>query len=59
MDRDGRRACLERLVFVSAYNLVGAVYGNITVGEVSAQREQPAEAEVERPKGKKDTEGIE
>ena len=47
MARDGRRACLERLVFVSAYNLVGAVHGGITVGEV---RQQPAEPEVERPK---------
>lgn len=35
MDRDGRRGVLERLVFVSAYNLVGAVHGGLTVGEVA------------------------
>lgn len=35
LERDGRRAMLEKLVFVSAYNLVGAVHGGITVGEVA------------------------
>jgi hypothetical protein len=35
MARDGRRSVLEKLVFVSSYNLVGACYGGITVGEVA------------------------
>ena len=34
-DRDARRSHLEKLVFVSAYNLVGTVHGGITVGEVA------------------------
>ena len=37
MDRDGRRSVLEKLVFTSAYNLVGACYGGITVGEVATK----------------------
>jgi len=37
MERDGRRAVLEKLVFTSAYNLVGACYGGITVGEVQSK----------------------
>ena len=35
MQRDARRVMLEKLVFVSAYNLVGAVHGGIPVGEVA------------------------
>ena len=34
-DRDLRRSVLEKLVFTSAYNLVGACYGGITIGEVA------------------------
>mmetsp|Transcript_27277 Transcript_27277/g.45462 ORF Transcript_27277/g.45462 Transcript_27277/m.45462 type:complete len:346 (-) Transcript_27277:144-1181(-) len=37
MQRDARRSMLEKLVFVSAYNLVGSVYGGITVGEVASK----------------------
>ena len=37
MQRDGRRNMLEKLVFTSAYNLVGAVHGGITVGEVASK----------------------
>lgn len=43
MDRDGRRSALERLVFVSAYNLVGAVNGGISVGEVATRRQTSEE----------------
>ncbi|KAL1530503.1 hypothetical protein AB1Y20_001404 [Prymnesium parvum] len=35
MQRDARRNMLEKLVFVSAYNLVGTVHGGIPVGEVA------------------------
>ena len=35
LERDLRRCVLEKLVFTSAYNLVGAVHGNINVGEVA------------------------
>lgn len=35
MQREARRCMLEKLVFVSAYNLVGTVHGGITVGEVA------------------------
>lgn len=35
MQRDARRNMLEKLVFTSAYNLVGTVHGGLTVGEVA------------------------
>ena len=44
MDRDARRAMLEKLVFVSAYNLVGAVYGGITVGDVAKKHRNEVDA---------------
>eukprot|EP00908_Phaeocystis_cordata_P008096 Transcript_18766.p1 GENE.Transcript_18766~~Transcript_18766.p1 ORF type:complete len:406 (-),score=42.40 Transcript_18766:174-1391(-) len=42
MERDGRRSVLERLIFVTAYNLVGVVTGGkdgdpLTVGEVASR----------------------
>ena len=37
MERDGRRSMLEKLIFVSAYGLVGAATGSATVGEVQAK----------------------
>ena len=40
MQRDARRCMLEKLVFVSAYNLVGAVHGGITVGEVAQKHSE-------------------
>lgn len=40
LDRDGRRSTLEKLVFVSAYNLVGQCFGGLTVGEVAKQYPQ-------------------
>ena len=43
MDRDGRRSSLEQLVFVSAYNLVGAVHG-VNVGEVATRHHEEAGA---------------
>lgn len=43
-DRDMRRSVLEKLVFVSAYNLVGAVNGGITVGEVAQRHSDEVDA---------------
>lgn len=37
MERDGRRAMLERLIFVTAYGLVGTATGTATVGEVASK----------------------
>lgn len=34
-ERDFRRSQLEKLIFISIYNLLGAVHGNIPMGEVS------------------------
>lgn len=34
-ERDFRRSQLEKLIFISVYNLIGAVHGNISMGEVS------------------------
>jgi len=42
--RDARRSILERLVFVSAYNLVGAVHGGITLGEVASKHADEVDA---------------
>jgi len=36
-DRDARRSTMEKLVFVSAYNLVGAIHGGLSVGEVATR----------------------
>lgn len=36
-DRDFRRAQLEKLIWICAFNLVGAVHGNITMGEVATK----------------------
>lgn len=45
MDRDARRVMLEKLVFCSAYNLVGTVHGHskddpLTVGEVAEKHSE-------------------
>ena len=42
MDRDARRSTLERLVFLSAYHLVGTVHGGITIGEVAQKHADEA-----------------
>lgn len=34
-ERDFRRSQLEKLIWISAFNLIGSVHGNITMGEVS------------------------
>ena len=44
MERDGRRSVLEKLVFTTAYNLVGACYGGITVGEVASKHPSEVDA---------------
>lgn len=43
-DRDLRRNMLEKLVWVSAFMLVGAVHGGITVGEVESKHREEVEA---------------
>eukprot|EP00181_Compsopogon_caeruleus_P006714 CAMPEP_0184678524 /NCGR_PEP_ID=MMETSP0312-20130426/1282_1 /TAXON_ID=31354 /ORGANISM="Compsopogon coeruleus, Strain SAG 36.94" /LENGTH=334 /DNA_ID=CAMNT_0027127337 /DNA_START=1306 /DNA_END=2310 /DNA_ORIENTATION=+ len=35
--RDFRRSMLEKLIWICAFNLIGAVHGGITVGEVAAK----------------------
>mmetsp|Transcript_24355 Transcript_24355/g.79329 ORF Transcript_24355/g.79329 Transcript_24355/m.79329 type:complete len:349 (+) Transcript_24355:26-1072(+) len=35
--RDARRTTLEKLVFVTAYNLVGAAHGGLSMGEVAGK----------------------
>ena len=37
MERDGRRAMLERTIFVTAYGLVGTATGTATYGEVASK----------------------
>lgn len=39
-DRDFRRSQLEKLIFISVYNLLGTVHGNIPMGEVSKMHEK-------------------
>ena len=39
-ERDWRRNMLEKLIWISVFNLVGAVHGNITMGEVSMKHER-------------------
>lgn len=34
-ERDFRRSQLEKLIWISVFNLIGAVHGNITMGEVA------------------------
>lgn len=34
-DRDFRRSSLEKLIWICTFNLIGAVHGNITMGEIS------------------------
>lgn len=38
-ERDWRRNMLEKLVWIAAFNLVGAVHGNLSMGEVATAHE--------------------
>ena len=39
-ERDFRRSMLEKLIWISVFNLIGAVHGNISMGEVARAHEQ-------------------
>lgn len=39
-ERDFRRSQLEKLIWITVFNLIGAVHGNISMGEVSAMHEK-------------------
>lgn len=36
-ERDFQRSTLEKLIWISAYNLVGAIYGGVSMGEVATR----------------------
>merc|ERR1712046_414270 len=42
-ERDLRRNMLEKLVWTCAFNLIGAVHGGITVGEVESKHREEVE----------------
>ena len=39
-ERDFRRSMLEKLIWISVFNLIGAVHGNISMGEVARAHEK-------------------
>lgn len=39
-ERDFRRSQLEKLIWISVFNLIGAVHGNVPMGEVAAMHEK-------------------
>lgn len=39
-ERDFRRSQLEKLIWISVFNLIGAVHGNISMGEVAQMHER-------------------
>lgn len=39
-ERDFRRSQLDKLIWISVFNLIGAVHGNITMGEVAQMHER-------------------
>lgn len=43
-DRDARRAVMEKAVFTTAYQLVGACYGGLNVGEVAKHHQNDVDA---------------
>ncbi|KAK1861882.1 hypothetical protein I4F81_004461 [Pyropia yezoensis] len=45
-ERDFQRSTLEKLIWISAYNLVGAIYGGVSMGEVASRYSTDVDAMV-------------
>lgn len=46
-ERDFRRAQLEKLIWISAFNLIGSVHGNVTMGQVASKHQSEVEEMVQ------------